>query len=167
MATKLKTIQIVEYKELMRSSSSVKSLRQEDAILRLSYSGLDIPQLKSSLEGSNFKGVMPSFEPGNWELNATACIMVRGALRSHRVVAPIPAENMKKAREMIQTYSAGGLTAFALPELIGGTPIQYKAGFWEMTGILEDHHWYHIMGGKGIEIPADVKGEWTWSEEEL
>lgn len=166
MAIKLKTIKVVEYRELMRSSGSVKSLRQEEAILRLD-SPQDLSALKESLAGSNFKGIMPNFEPGNWELNATSCIMVRQALRDQRIIAAIPAENMKKAREMIQTYSAGGITAFAFPELIGGTPIQHKAGFWEMSGILQDTHWYHVMGGKGIDIPADVAGEWTWSEEEL
>ncbi len=166
MATKLKTIQVVEYEDLMRSSDSAKSPRQEETILRLGSVG-DLSDLKSTLSGSNFRGIIPAYERNNWELNATSCVMIRQALRNLRIVAPIPAENMKKAREMIQVYGAGGLTAFALPELIGGTPVQHKAGFWEMSGILQDHHWYHIMGGKGIDIPADVAGTWTWSEEEL
>ncbi len=166
MATKLKTIHVLEYKDLMRSSDSAKSPRQEETILRLG-SSQDLANLKESLAGSNFAGVMPHFERGNWELNATSCIMVKQALRNLRIVAPIPAESMKKAKEMIQVYGAGGLTAFALPELIGGTPVQHKAGFWEMSGVLQSHHWYHIMGGKGIDIPADVAGTWTWSEEGL
>ena len=166
MATKLKTIQVVEYKDLLRSSGSVKSLRQEDAILRLGPVG-DISELKASLAGSNFKGIIPSYEANNWELNATSTVMVRQALRGHRIVAPIPTDNMKKIREMLGVYAAGGMTAFAMPELVGGTPVQNKAGFWMMSGVLQDHLWYHVMGGKGVDIPADVPGEWTWSEEEL
>ena len=166
MATKLKTIQVVEYRDLMRSSGSVKSLRQEDTILRLGAVG-DLLELKRTLTGSNFKGIIPSYEANNWELNATSALMVKNALRGHRIVAPIPTDSMKKIREMLGTYAAGGMTAFAIPELVGGTPVQNKAGFWMMSGVLQDNYWYHVMGGKGVEIPADVPGTWTWSEAEL
>ena len=166
MTTPLTTVPLIAYETVLENHASGKSLRQEHTILRLN-SVPDLPALKQSLAGSRWKGIIPPMKSDNWEFNATSAVMVRQALRTQRVLAPIPAADMKKAREMIQVYSAGGLNAFALPELIGGTPIQNKAGFWEMSGILQSTHWYHVMGGKGIEIPADVSGEWTWSEEEL
>lgn len=156
MSTKLEPIRI----ELYPSATSRRT------ISRLPQT-VDMERLIRDFNGAETAGILPYFEQGNWELNATTATVVRQALRGHRVLAPIPAKSVKEARNYIQTFSAGGFDAFCLPELIGGVPVQNKAGFWMMNGILHQHQWFHLCGGKGVDIPADVPGRWTWSEEEM
>lgn len=125
----------------------------------------DIHKLKGEFKGGD--ALLPPFTQGDWHRNATSAAMIRGAFREHTIMAPIPAANVKEARYGLEVMNAGGFVAFCFPECPGGVPIQHKAGFWMMSGLLHEGSWYHLAGSTGEEAPADLPGFWTYSEEEM
>ena len=104
----------------------------------------------------------------DWSSTARAAAMYRGAFSDLTVMAPVAAFNKKEARSYIEMFQDAGFAAFAIPESLGGVPVQHIAGFWETSGILWPNVWYHIAGSETGDAPiAEVSGHWTFSEENL
>ena len=156
MSTSLSKIRIIPWDSRSTSDGQLLSLP----------AGVDLPELQQTIGDISPAALIPP-HTNDWHLNATAAVMVRGAFLGHRIMAPIPATSVKEARKYLEIFAASGFDAFAFPEAPGGSPIQHRAGFWNMSGVLQPEWWIHLAGSGGREIPADVPGMWTWSEEEL
>lgn len=137
---------------------------EADTIIRLPQE--DLHKLRAELTVTP-AGLLPPYRFGDWNYTATNAAMVRGAFRDHRILAPIPVYTTKDARRYLEIMRGGGFDAFAFPEAPGGTPIQHKAGYWDMSGALRHDDWYHLCGSEGYEPPAELPGFWSWSGEAL
>lgn len=141
---------------------------EEGTIVRVPLE--DVHKLQSELKITP-AGLLPPYRYSDWHYTATNAAMIRGAFRAHRVIVPIPVYTLKDARKYMEVMRAGGFDAFAFPETPGGTggsPVQYKAGFWNTSGALRAGDWYHLCGSDGTHPPpAELPGLWSWSEEGL
>jgi hypothetical protein len=135
------------------------------AMIRVPYKDMDeIVEELSDL--GPYMNLLPPYKE-DAKFNARTGSVLWDKFPKATIFMPVPTANRKLLEDFVTMSIKEGWRAFAVPERYGyNQKYRFDQLLQFLHGSLTDDMWFHVAGGPP-ELPEDIQGKWSWSEEVL